>query len=470
MRQRGFDPDFAADALAQADAIREAPTAAIEPIRDLRELPWFSIDNDDSRDLDQISVAGTDGGDGNPYVLVGIADVDVAAPRASAIDRQAAFNTTSVYTPARVFPMLPPRLSNDITSLTAGDDRLAIIIMFRVAGDGSIVAEDVYGARVRNHAHLVYDDVDAWLRGQGPLPREAQQAAGVDTQIRLQDEIAQSLARHRHELGALEFEQSDTRVEFAGDWLRELRPVLPSRAKSLIENLMIAANGVVARFLDRRRSLSLRRVVKAPERWDRIVALAATHGTTLPPAPDVLALSKFLQARKAADPQQFPELSQTIIKMIGSGEYVVDTPDTTAPGHFGLAVKDYSHSTAPNRRYSDLVTQRLVKAVLAGGPPPYSIAELTALAQRCTEREDAANRVERQVRKSAAAMLVASRVGQRFSATVTGASPKGTYVRTIAPHIEGRVVRGEHGLDVGDHVTVQLIGVDVSRGFIDFAA
>ncbi len=470
MRERGFDPDFPADALAQAAALQQAPTSPIEPIRDLRELPWFSIDNDDSRDLDQISVAGTDAGDGRPYVLVGIADVDVAAPKGSAIDRHAVLNTTSVYTPARVFPMLPLRLSNDITSLTEGDDRLAIVIMFRVAGDGSIVAEDVYGARVRNHAHLVYGDVDAWLGGKGPLPREAQQVAGIDAQIRLQDEIAQALARHRHELGALDFEQSETRVEFAGDSLRELRPELPSRAKSLIENLMVAANGVAARFLDGRRSPSLRRVVKAPERWDRIVALAATHGTTLPPAPDVLALSKFLQAQKAADPQQFPDLSLAVIKMIGSGEYVVDTPGSIPPGHFGLAVKDYSHSTAPNRRYSDLVTQRLIKSVLAGGPPPYSIAELTALAQHCTEREDAANRVERQVRKSAAAMLVASSVGQRFSAVVTGASPKGTYVRTLAPHIEGRVVRGEQGLDVGDHVTVQLIAVEVSRGFIDFAA
>jgi exoribonuclease-2 len=469
MRQRGFDPDFPPDAIAQADALQQPPRTAAEPLRDLRQLPWFSIDNEDSRDLDQVSVAGTDGAGGAPYVLVGIADVDAAVPGGSPIDRHAALNTTSVYTPARVFSMLPPRLSTDMTSLVAGEDRLAIVIMFRVSADGSIVEEDVYGARVRNQAHLVYGEVDSWLSGNGPLPREAQRAAGVDAQIELQDRIAQTLAARRHESGALDFEQAEATAQFAGDTLREFRSELPGRAKALIENLMIAANGVVARFLDRRGSPSIRRVVREPQRWDRIVALAAAHGTTLPPAPDVVALSRFLQARRVADPQQFSELSHTIIRLIGAGEYVVDTPGSVAPGHFGLAVKDYSHSTAPNRRYSDLLTQRLVKAVLAGGPPPYSVDELTGLARRCTEREDAANRVERQVRKSAAAMLVAPRVGQWFGAVVTGASPKGTYVRTLAPHIEGRVVRGEHGLDVGDHVEARLVSVDIQRGFIDFA-
>jgi VacB/RNase II family 3'-5' exoribonuclease len=468
MVQRGFEPDFTADAVAQADAIRQAPTAATEPVRDLRQLPWFSIDNDDSRDLDQVSVAGRNA-DGQLYVLVGVADVDAAVPKGTAIDKHAAVNTTSVYTPAQVFPMLPVRLSNDMTSLNAGEDRLAIVVTFAIAADGSLASEDVYGARLKNQAQLVYDDVDAWLDGRAPLPENARKAGAIDEQIRLQDEIAQALSRRRHELGALDFDDSETRVQFAGDSLHELRPEVASRSKSLIENLMIAANGVVARFLDRHGSPSLRRVVKEPERWDRIVALAAMHGTTLPAAPDVLALSHFLQSQKAADPDQFPELSHAIVRLIGSGEYVVDTPDTVAPGHFGLAVKDYSHSTAPNRRYSDLITQRLIKAVLAGKPAPYSVPELTDLAGRCTEREDAANRVERQVRKSAAAMLVASRVGQTFTAVVTGASPKGTYVRTVAPRIEGRVVKGEHGLDVGDRVTARLVGVNVERGFIDFS-
>jgi exoribonuclease-2 len=287
--------------------------------------------------------------------------------------------------------------------------------------------------------------------------------------VELQDATAQSLSRRRHELGALDFEISETRVRFADGNLHDLEPELPNRAKGLIENLMIAANGVVARFLDKGGSPSIRRVVQAPARWDRIVSLAASLGTQLPPTPDAPALSRFLQARRAAAPGDFPELSHAIIRLVGAGEYLVDTPTTDAPGHFALAVKDYTHSTAPNRRYSDLLTQRLIKALLRGEAPPYTVDELTTFAQLCTRREDDANRVERQVRKSAAAMLVAPLVGRRFPAIVTGASPKGTYLRTLAPHIEGRVVRGERGLDVGDRITAELIDVNVERGFIDFA-
>jgi VacB/RNase II family 3'-5' exoribonuclease len=437
------------------------------PSATLRDLPWCSIDNDDSRDLDQLSVAEPLAG-GRVRVLVAVADVDVAAGRGTPIDRHAAINTTSVYTPAVVFPMLPLRLSNDLTSLNADTDRLAMIVAYVVAPDGSVESDDVSGARVRNRAHLVYEDIDAFLAGRGPLPREAH-APGMRDQLELQDRVAQVLSRRRHELGALDFETSDTYVRFDGDRLRGLEPRLPNRAKSLIENLMIAANGVVARFLDRRGSPSIRRVVHAPERWDRIVAIAAGLHYAMPQTADPRALAQFLRARKDADPADFPELSHTIIRLVGSGQYLVDTPGVDAPGHFALAVKDYSHSTAPNRRFSDLLTQRLLKAVLRNEPAPYSIEELTTLARLCTSREDDANRVERQVRKSAAAMLVADRVGQRFQAVVTGASPKGTYVRTLAPHIEGRVVRGERGLDVGDRVSVQLVSVDVQRGFIDFA-
>ncbi len=466
MRERGLDPEFPAEAMAQAAALPDVPMPASEPIRDLRDLPWCSIDNDDSRDLDQLSAAERIG-DGRVRVLVAIADVDVAAPRDSPVDRHAAINTTSVYTPARVFPMLPPRLSTDLTSLNANADRLSIVVEYTVGSDGSIAADDVYGARVRNHAHLVYDDIDAFLAGRGPLPKDAQ-SPGMREQLEMQDGVAQALGRRRHELGALDFDLAETRVRFDGETLRGLEPELPNRAKSLIENLMIAANGVVARFLDRRGSPSIRRVVQAPQRWDRIVAIASALGQQLPPTPDSRALAVFLKARKEADPADFPELSHAIIRLVGAGEYLVDTPATDAPGHFALAVKDYAHSTAPNRRYSDLVTQRLLKAVLRDGPSPYPVEELTRLARLCTQREDDANRVERQVRKSAAAMLVVSRIGQRFDAVVTGASPKGTYVRTCAPHIEGRVVHGEQGLDVGDRVTVRLASVDVPRGFIDF--
>lgn len=466
MRARGLEPDFSPAALAEAAALDSGRASTSSAPRDLRTLPWCSIDNDDSRDLDQLSAAEPLGG-GRTRVLVAIADVAASVPRDSAIDRHAGVNTTSVYTPAKIFPMLPARLSTDLTSLNADADRLAVVIEFVVDARGALDGDAVYGARVRNQAHLVYDDVDRYLSGSGPLPAAAREMMGA--QLELQDGVAQALSQHRHELGALDFEIAETRVRFADGSLRGLAPELPNRAKSLIENLMIAANGVVARFLDRHGSPSIRRVVEAPARWDRIVALAKDLGWTLPPSPDARALSAFLRARRAAAPDDFPELSHAVIRLVGAGEYMVDTPSTDAPGHFALAVKDYTHSTAPNRRYSDLLTQRLVEAVLRGERPPYTVDELTDLARLCTRREDDANRVERQVRKSAAAMLVAGRVGQRFRAVVTGASDKGTYIRTFAPHIEGRVVRGERGLDVGDRVDAELIGVDVDRGFIDFA-
>jgi VacB/RNase II family 3'-5' exoribonuclease len=468
MRERGLAPEFPDAALDQAAALTTAPTRPTEPVRDMRDLPWCSIDNDDSRDLDQLSVADPLS-NGRVRVLVAVADVDVAVPRESPIDRHAAVNTTSVYTPARVFPMLPPHLSTDLTSLNADADRLAVVVAYVVTADGSVEADDVYGARVRNHAHLVYDEIDAYLAGRGPLPPHAT-APGMREQLELQDRVAQALTRRRHELGALDFDLVETRVRFEGETLRDLEPEVPNRAKSLIENLMIAANGVVARFLDAHGSPSIRRVVQAPERWERIVAIASGLGHQLPPTPDSVALAQFLQARKQIAPDDFAELSHAVIRLVGAGEYLVDTPDRDAPGHFALAVKDYAHSTAPNRRYSDLLTQRLLKAVLRGESSPYSVDELTRLARLCTRREDDANRVERQVRKSAAAMVVAGRIGHRFDAIVTGASNKGTYVRTLAPHIEGRVVHGEQGLDVGDRISVQLQAVDVQRGFIDFAA
>lgn len=466
MRERGLEPDFPADAVAQVEALRSAPHAdpALQA-RDLRDLPWCSIDNDDSKDLDQLSAAERLGG-GSTRVLVAIADVDVLVPRDSPVDRHAAVNTTSVYTPARVFPMLPVRLSTDLTSLNQDADRLALVTQMTVAQDGTVSDERVYAALVRNQAHLVYDDVDRFLTSSAPLAATEEMLG----QLRIQDAAAQALSSRRHELGALDFELPETRVQFDDGKLRALQSDTPNRAKDLIQNLMIATNGVVARFLDRNGSASIRRVVREPARWDRIQAIASALGTTLPPTPDSLALARFLAARKVADPAGFHELSHSIIKLVGAGEYQVDTPSTDAPGHFALAVKDYAHSTAPNRRYTDLITQRLVKAVLRGAPAPYTVDALTALARLCTAREDDANRVERQVRKSAAAMLIADRVGQHFDAVVTGASPKGTYVRTTSPHIEGRVVRGTQGLDVGERARVQLVAVDVERGFIDFAA
>jgi VacB/RNase II family 3'-5' exoribonuclease len=469
MRDRGLDPDFPPDALAQAESLQKAPSTTEEPVRDLRQLLWCSIDNDDSRDLDQLSVAELLA-NGDVKLLVAIADVDAAVPKNSPADRHAAQNTTSVYTPAVIFPMLPEQFSTDLTSLNDDQDRLSVVVEMVVTGAGESTASDVYGARVRNRAKLAYNSVGAWLAGDGPLPPAAAQVPGIDEQLRVQDRVAQNLDRVRREHGALEFLTVEVQHVFDGDTLHEVRPQVPNRAKALIANLMIAANGVTARFLDQHAFPSLRRVVKSPERWDRIRAVATELGDELPPAADSTALSAFLERRRKAAPDRFADLSTTIIKMIGSGEYVVDPPGTEPPGHFGLAVRDYAHSTAPNRRFPDLITQRLLKAALAGHPAPYAIDELEQLAAHCTRQEDAANKVERQVRKSAAALVVASRIGDQFDAIVTGASPKGTYVRISTPPIEGRVMRGDRGLDVGDRVRVRLAGVDVERGFIDFVA
>jgi exoribonuclease-2 len=467
MRARDLDPDFPPDALAEVASLHDPPTGSAEPLRDLRGLLWCSIDNDDSRDLDQLSVAQPLA-NGAVKVLVAIADVDVVVVKDSALDRHAAQNTTSVYTPAVIFPMLPERLSTDLTSLVDDEDRLSIVIEFVVAPDGSLTSSDVYGATVRNRAKLAYDSVDAWLTGAGPLPPPAA-VKGMDDQLRIQDGAAQALGRLRHEHGALDFETLEVQTQFEGDTVRGLRSERPNRAKALIENLMIAANGVTARFLDSRGLPSIRRVVRQPARWDRIVDVAAPLGGRLPSTPNSLALADFLKARKAADPDGFVDLSHVIIKLLGPGEYVVDRPGADPPGHFGLAVKDYTHATAPNRRYPDLLTQRLVKSALAGLASPYSLDELDRLAAHCTEKEDAANKVERQVRKSAAALVVRSRVGERFDGVVTEASSKGTFVRVLAPPIEGKIVGGARSLDVGDRVRVQLAHVDVEKGFIDFS-
>lgn len=467
MRARGLEPEMPPEAAAQAEALASAPAKTEEPVRDLRSLLWCSIDNDESRDLDQLSVA--EGmSDGDTKVLVAIADVDAAAPRGSPIDRHAAMNTTSVYTPAVIFPMLPEQLSTDLTSLNANEDRLAIVIELVVTPDGTLKTSDLYGARVRNHAKLTYNAVGAWLEKRGPLPPAAAAVAGMDAQLTQQDRLAHALATQRLAHGALEFETIELQPTFDGDSVSGLEQQMSNRAKALIENLMIAANGATARFLDARGLPSIRRVVKAPERWDRLVALAQQSGERLPPAPDSRALAAFLARRRAAQPAGFAELSLSVIRLLGPGEYCVDTPGGDPPGHFGLAVKDYTHSTAPNRRYPDLLTQRLIKSTLAGHKTPYSVPELEQLAAHCTQQEDAANKVERQVRKSAAALVVSSRVGQRFDAVVTGASPKGTFVRTAAPPIEGKLVRGEQGLDVGDRVAVRLVRADAEKGFIDF--
>ena len=464
MRERGLEPDFSAAALAQVAGIRPAPGG--DGARDLRALPWCSIDNDDSMDLDQLSVARRT--DGVVQVLVAVADVDALVEKGSPVDEHARTNTTSVYTAAEIFPMLPEKLSTDLTSLADRQDRPAIVVEMTVGAAGAITGSDVYRALVTNHAKLAYDSAAAWLEGTGPVPAALAAVPGLDVNLRMQDEVAQRLRESRHEHGALDLQTVEARPVFDAGAISDLRPEERNRAKDLIEDLMVAANGATARFLAARGLPSLRRVVRTPKRWERIAEVAAHFGDALPAQPDARALAAFLARRRAADPLRFPDLSLTVIKLLGAGEYVVERPGQDAPGHFGLAVKDYTHATAPNRRFPDLVTQRLLKAALAGAPPPYSVAELAALGTHCTEQEDAANKVERQVAKSAAAMLLAGRIGQEFDGIVTGASEKGTWVRVFRPPVEGRLMRGFDGADVGHRVRVRLVRTDVERGFIDF--
>jgi VacB/RNase II family 3'-5' exoribonuclease len=467
MTQRGLLPDFSPEALREAGAITGAAVEAGAAIRDLRALPWASIDNDDSRDLDQLTVAGP-GADGGDQILVAVADVDALVHAGSALDAHARTNTTSVYTAGQVFPMLPEKLSTDLTSLGEGQDRLAIVIELTVGADGVVQRSEVSRALVRNAAKLAYDSVAAWLDGTAPAPQRVAAVAGLEQQLRTQDRVAQAMKANRHLHGALTLESTEARTVFEGDVLTELKPDLKNRAKELIENFMVAANGATAQFLDQRGFPSLRRVLRLPQRWDRIVALAAGLGQRLPPEPSAVALEAFLGERRRADPRSFPDLSLAVIKLLGRGEYVLELPGLPVEGHFGLAVRDYTHSTAPNRRFPDVVTQRLLKAALAGRPTPYPAEELAGLATHCTAQEDAATKVERQVRKSAAALLLAPRLGERFDAIVTGAAAKGTWVRIAHPPVEGRVVRGFEGLDVGDQVRVELLQTDVEHGFIDF--
>lgn len=465
MIDRGFAAEFSPAARAELAGLRGPAASAIA--RDLRHLPWCSIDNDDSRDLDQLSVAELLPGDAT-RVLVAIADVAALVPRDSAIDAHARQNTTSVYTAAEIFPMLPEKLSTDLTSLNFASDRVALVSAMTFSAAGDLTETEVYSATVRNQAKLAYNSVAAWLEGTGPIPPAVAAVPSLDANIRRQHRVAQQLRQQRHLRGALSFETVEARPVFAGVALQALEAVKPNPAKKLIEDLMIAANGVTARFLAAKRFPSLRRVVRTPERWDRIVAVAAMHGGKLPPAPDAKALEQFLLAAKTATPDRFADISLSVIKLLGAGEYVLETPGGDTGGHFGLAVKDYAHSTAPNRRFPDLITQRLLKAAIAGAPPPYRPDELAALAAHCTEQEDDAKKVERQVTKSAAAILLQGRLGERFDAIVTGASAKGTWVRLAQPPVEGKLANGTAGLNVGDRLRVELVHADVERGFLDF--
>ncbi len=471
MIDRGLEPEFSPAVEQEMARITRSALEATPDIRDLTALLWCSIDNDDSRDLDQLSVSESIA-NGEIKVLVAIADVDALVKKATAIDDHAHNNTTSVYTAARIFPMLPERLSTDLTSLNEHEKRLAIVTEMTFDAASALTASTVYRALVFNHAKLAYDAVAAWLEGRGELPVAAKIIPSMDSQLRAQDDIAQKLRARRREQGALEFETIQAKAVFDGDQVVDLNVQAHNRARQLIEEFMIATNGATARFLSSKGFASLHRVVRSPERWQRIVEVANALGEVLPPEPESKALEDFLVRRRQADPERFPDLSLTIVKLMGAGEYVIDKPGSSSAatgGHFGLAMRDYAHSTAPNRRFPDLITQRLVKAALTGSPSPYTDAELFALATHCSQQEDDANKVERQVRKAAAALLLASRIGDRFDAIVTGASDKGTYVRVFSPPVEGRLVQGFEGYRVGRKLRVELLGVNVPRGFIDFA-
>jgi VacB/RNase II family 3'-5' exoribonuclease len=464
----GFEPDFPSAVLQQLALLKQRPpqVAAAGDIRDLRMLLWSSIDNDTSRDLDQIEVADRLP-NGDIKVLVGIADVDAFVSEHSAIDEHAAKETTTVYAGVRIFSMLPEELSTGTTSLLENADKLCVVIEYAVSAAGSVSSSTIYRAIVRNKAQLAYNAVGAWLEETGPAPAKVAASTELQAQLRLQHEAAQALKNQRYQRGALNLETTEVRPVLIDQQVVDVVKQEKNPATDLIEDFMIAANGVVARTLQK--VSSLRRIVKTPERWDRIVQLAAAHGGNLPPDPDSKALNDFLLKRKAADPDHFADVSLAVIKLIGPGEYVLERPGDPEQGHFGLAVQDYTHSTAPNRRFADVVTQRLIKAVLAGQPAPYSDDELAAIASNCTAKGDAARKVERQMSKRLAAVAMSHRIGEIFNALVTGATPKGTFVRVLQPRVEGLLAQGDQGLDVGDRLRVKLIRTDVQRGYIDFA-
>jgi VacB/RNase II family 3'-5' exoribonuclease len=468
MLEHGFEPEFPAAAQQELSELRAHPpqVAPGGDVRDLRSVLWSSIDNDTSRDLDQIEFAERLA-NGDTRVLVAIADVDAYVPKASALDLHAGKETTTVYTGVRNFPMLPEELSIGATSLLENQDRLCMVTEFVVGSDGCVKSSDVYRAIAHNRAQLAYDGVGAWLEQTGAAPAKVAASSALQEQLKLQDEVAQALRTQRYRQGALDIETVETRPLLLNEQVVGIEKQNKNRATELIEDLMIAANGVVAGLLEP--ISSIRRVVKTPKRWDRIVALAAEHRENLPPDPDSKALNDFLTKRRAADPDHFADLSLAVIKLMGPGEYVLERAGDPEQGHFGLAVQDYTHSTAPNRRYADIVTQRLIKAWISKQANPYSDDELAAIAANCTLKEDAARKVEREMSKRIAAVAMSNRIGEVFDAIVTGVTPKGTFVRVLQPHLEGLLARGQQGVDVGDKIRAKLISTDVQRGYIDFA-
>lgn len=464
MVERGLLADFPENVFQEIDQLKgPALPRKIDSLRDMRSLLWVSIDNDDSLDLDQLTFAETIDGK-KDKIFVAIADVDSIVKRGSAIDRFAAHNTTSVYTPMKVFPMLPLKLSNDLTSLNPETDRCAVVVEMRIEEDGQYGLVNVYPALVRNQAKLAYNAVAKWIEKDIPLDRDP----SILDQLKLQDRIAQRIQKYRTAQGALGFETIEVQPIIENQEVVRIEERVINRAHRLIENYMIAANVCVTRYLADRDLPIMRRIVRVPKRWLRIVQLARTLGEKLPSRPNVKALRDFLEKERHSHPLQFHNLSLAIIKLLGRGEYVLGAPGQIPLGHFDLALRDYAHTTAPNRRYPDLIMQRLLKSNLYGEAVPYRRNELIQIAKRCTEKEDDAVKVERRLVKCAAAMTLVHEIGHCFRAMVTGASPKGVWVRIHHPPIEGRLTHGFEGVDVGDWVDVQLIRVDIYSGHIDF--
>lgn len=465
MREKYLEPDFSREVLEQAQAL----TGAAEDVgaRDLRASDWISIDREESLDLDQLSVA-EDLGEGRVRVQIAIADVDALVPKDSAIDLHARYNTTSVYTVAETFPMLPKKLAHDLTSLRQDEDRLTVVVSYVVTADGNIETPEIFQAQVRNKAKLTYEGVTAWLEERSPLPEAFQGNSELAQQVRLQDDVTRRLRTRRQEQGALHLRPLKTQAAMRRGVVVGLSEIQQNRAEELIEDLMIAANGVTSQFLEQQGFPALRRVVRTPQNWEGIVRVAVQSRHSLPAVPDSRALAAFLDQRRESDPLHFPDLSLLIIRMLGPGEYVLHQPEEAAAGHFGLAVRDYTHSTAPNRRYPDLITQRLLKAALRGQPAPYSDGELEELAAHCTWKEDMADRVERHMLRSAAAILLSRRIGDRFKAVITSVTPKGVYVRVLRPPVEGMIGSRKRHVEAGEQVSVRLAGVDVEKGYLDF--
>jgi len=467
MLARGLAPDFTVPVMKQLDRMDKPATTNLSDLKDARELLWCSIDNDDSKDLDQLTAAKKV--NENEFIIyIAVADVDALVHKETPIDQHAQINTTSIYTPAKIFPMLPEKLSTNLTSLNEREDRVAVIFEIHLNSAADVLSTDIYHATVYNYAQLAYSSVGAWLEGRGNIPDKLDKNKELAENIKLQNTLAQAIKKKRRRDGALTLETIEVKPILSDGVVSRLDQTEHNVAHELIENFMIAANSASAKYTLAHRIPGLRRVVKVPERWDRIVMLAKEKGEFLPDVPDSKALDDLLIKLKAKDPATFPDVSLTVIKLLGSGEYTVEIPGDQPQGHFGLALRDYTHSTAPNRRFPDLITQRLLKDSLRGQSLPYTIAQLQKIAENCTEKEDLAQKVERQVKKSAEAMMLSSHINEVFPAIVTGASAKGTWVRVQNPPVEGKLVLGVKGLDVGDRLSVRLVSVDVARGFIDF--